>query len=425
MPSYTYLCIDLKSFYASVECVERGLDPMTTNLVVADPERTDKTICLAVSPSMKKLGVKNRCRVFEIPKTIPYIMAVPRMQRYIDYAAQIYEIYLQYLAPEDIYVYSVDESFLDVTQYLTHYGKTGHEMAAFLMGEVQKRLGLRATAGVGPNLYLTKIALDLIAKHAKDFIGELTEESYKQLLWDHRPLRDFWRIGPGAERRLATQGIHTMRQIAEAPEDWIYKLFGIDGELLIDHANGREPVTMKELKAYKPKENVLSCGQLLIRGYSFEEGKTIIKEMAEELCMTMVKKQVVSGSFFLYVGYERGEDGGGDGGTVSFLEPTNGDWQVIDGMLALYESRVDSSRKIKRVMMHAASVKKEDRSYQYNLFENAQIVELRRKNRRMQQAVLSIQSRYGKDAMLRGVDFEEGAMTRIRHHQIGGHKSGV
>ena len=235
MKEQAYLCIDLKSFYASVECVERGLDPMTTNLVVADPERSDKTICLAVSPSLKKLGVRNRCRVFEIPKNLKYIMATPRMQKYIDYAAAIYGIYLRYLAKEDIHVYSVDEAFLAVTPYLPLYKTTPWNMALFLMAKITEELGVRSTCGIGTNLYLAKVALDIQAKHAPNFIASLNEESYKKTLWQHMPLTDFWRIGNGIANRLAAYGIYNMEQIAKVPEDLLYRLFGIDAELLIDH----------------------------------------------------------------------------------------------------------------------------------------------------------------------------------------------
>lgn len=243
----TYLCIDLKSFYASVECVERGLDPMKTNLVVADPERTEKTICLAVSPSMKALGVKNRCRVFEIPKGIEYITAPPRMQKYIDYAAKIYGVYLKYISKDDIYVYSIDEAFIDVTEYLDYYGLSPKGTAIMLMNEVLDKVGVRAACGIGTNLYLAKIALDITAKHSEDFIGELDEESYRLTLWDHLPLTDFWRIGHGTEKRLNEHGLFTMRDIAQANEDTLYRIFGIDAELLIDHAFGREPTTIAEI----------------------------------------------------------------------------------------------------------------------------------------------------------------------------------
>ena len=279
MKEKVYLCIDLKSFYASVECVERGLDPMTTNLVVADPSRSEGTICLAVSPSMKALGVKNRCRVFEIPKSIDYIMAPPRLQKYIDYSAEIYGVYLNYISKDDIYVYSIDECFLDVTDYLKLYNKTPREMAVFLMGEITSQVGVRATCGIGTNLYLAKVALDITAKHSPDFIGELNEISYRETLWDHKPITDFWRVGRGTAKRLAKYGIYTMGDITEADEDLMYKVFGIDAELLIDHAWGLEPTTIKDIKAYKPKSNSLSRGQVLMRDYSFEEGRLIVKEM--------------------------------------------------------------------------------------------------------------------------------------------------
>ena len=256
-----YICIDLKSFYASVECVERGLDPMTTNLVVADPERSDKTICLAVSPSMKKLGVKNRCRVFEIPDGIDYIMAQPRMQKYIDYAAEIYGIYLKWFSKDDIHVYSIDEAFIDVTHYLHVYGCTPRELAVKIMNEISSKIGVRATCGIGTNLYLTKIALDITAKHAEDFIGELDEEKYRETLWDHRPLTDFWRIGEGTARRLEKIGVHTMGELAAAAgrdENLLYKMFGVDAELLIDHAWGREPVTMADIASASAVDPPLS-----------------------------------------------------------------------------------------------------------------------------------------------------------------------
>ena len=248
MKNRTYICIDLKSFYASVECVERGLDPMTTNLVVADPERSEKTICLAITPSMKALGIKNRCRLFEIPKNVDYIIAPPRMQKYIDYAAEIYAIYLRFISKDDIHIYSIDEAFLDITDYLATYQMTAKALALMLMGEILREVGVRATCGIGTNLYLAKIALDITAKHAPDFIGVLDEISYKEILWDHKPLTDFWRIGKGTATTLERYGITTMREIAEMDEDFLYGLFGIDAELLIDHAWGREPVKIGDIK---------------------------------------------------------------------------------------------------------------------------------------------------------------------------------
>ena len=242
----TYICIDLKSFYASVECVERGLDPFTTNLVVADPDRTEKTICLAITPAMKALGIKNRCRVFEIPKGIDYIMAVPRMGLYIEYSADIYSIYLKYISREDIHVYSIDEVFMDVTDYLSMYGMSAKQLGIMIMKDIEDSTGITATCGIGSNMYLAKIALDITAKHVADHIGILDEESYRKTLWDHKPLRDFWRVGPGIEKRLARCGITTMRQIAQADENLLYSLFGVDAELLIDHAYGRETTTIAD-----------------------------------------------------------------------------------------------------------------------------------------------------------------------------------
>ena len=308
MNERAYICIDLKSFYASVECVERGLDPMTTNLVVADPERSEKTICLAITPSMKALGIKNRCRLFEIPKGVDYIIAPPRMQKYIDYSADIYEIYLRYISKEDIHIYSVDEAFLDLTSYLTTYHMTAKEMAQMLMSVILKETGVRATCGIGTNLYLAKIALDITAKHSEDFISELTEASFKIQLWEHRPLTDFWRIGKGTARTLARYGIQTMRQIAEMDENFLYELFGIDAELLIDHAWGREPVTMADIKGYRSKSNCLSSGQVLMRDYDFDEGRLIVREMMDLMCLDLVDKKLVTSSVTIYVGYSNSLD---------------------------------------------------------------------------------------------------------------------
>ena len=301
MAERQYICIDLKSFYASVECAERGLDPMTTKLVVADLSRTEKTICLAVSPALKALGVKNRCRIFEIPDGIEYIAAIPRMQLYIDYAAEIYAIYLQYISKDDIHVYSIDEAFMDVTDYLALYKMTARELGQHIMNDIYDKLRIRATCGIGTNLFLTKIALDISAKHSPDFIGELNEESYRQTLWDHEPLTDFWMIGPGTVRRLNTIGVHTMRQIANTPEDTLYHLFGIDAELLIDHAWGREPTTIADIKNYKAHTNSISSGQVLSREYDYEEGKLIVKEMTDLLCLDLVEKHLVTSSVTLHI----------------------------------------------------------------------------------------------------------------------------
>lgn len=421
MSDKMYICIDLKSFYASVECVERGLDPMTTNLVVADMSRTEKTICLAITPSMKALGIKNRCRVFEIPKNVDYIAAVPRMQLYIDYAAEIYGIYLKYIAAEDIHVYSIDEAFMDVSDYLHLYKMTAKELGQTIIKEIYDKLGIRATCGIGTNLYLTKVALDISAKHAADFIGELDEESYRKTLWDHRPLTDFWRIGPGIASRLASYGIFTMRDIAEANEDLLYKLFGIDAELIIDHAWGREPVTMKDIKNYRSDSNCLSSGQVLASDYNFEDGRLIVKEMMDLLCLDLVEKGLVTGSVTLHVGYASRMDAESTHGTVNIGDETNADIVLIPAIEDLYNRIVDKKIPIRRVNITCNNVKHEEYQ-QFSLFtDSTELV----KNRKVQEAVLDIKQRYGKNAILKGMNLEEHATTRERNTQIGGHRSGT
>ena len=298
-----YFVIDLKSFFASVECVERGLDPMTTDLIVADMERTDRTICLAVSPSLKAKGVKNRCRVFEIPKNLDYIVAVPRMQKYVEYAAEIYGVYLDYISPDDMHVYSIDEVFIDATPYLRRMGFTPREFAKFLMEEVASRIGVRATCGIGTNMYLAKIALDITAKSSGDFIGYLDRETYINTLWDHRPLTDFWRIGPGTARKLARIGIDTMGGIARADTELLYRMFGVDAELLIDHAWGIEPTRICDIKNYTSKSRSLSSGQVLMRDYSFDEALIVMKEMTDSMCLDLTNKKLLAKSFTIAVGY--------------------------------------------------------------------------------------------------------------------------
>lgn len=298
-----YLAIDQKSFYASVECVARGLNPMTTNLVVADPERSKNTICLAVSPSMKALGVKNRCRVGDIPTNFDYIIAPPRMQLYIDCAAEIHGVFLRYFAPEDIYTYSIDESFIDVTPYQKMYGITTRQLAKELVQDIRDIVGTVSACGIGTNLYLAKVALDIQAKHSPDFIGELDEERYHELLWDHRPLTDFWRIGPGTQRTLRNHGITTLRDITLCDEELLCRWFGVDAELLIDHAWGREPTTIADIKSYKSKSKSLSSGQVLMRDYKYEEAEVIVKEMMDQLCLDMTAQNCETDSVSLFVGF--------------------------------------------------------------------------------------------------------------------------
>lgn len=416
-----YICIDLKSFYASVECVERGLDPMTTKLVVADMSRTEKTICLAITPAMKALGIKNRCRVFEIPKDVEFIAAVPRMQLYIDYAAEIYGIYLKYISKDDIHVYSIDEAFMDVTDYLKMYGLTARELGSKIIGEIYDKLGIRATCGIGTNLYLTKIALDISAKHSEDFIGELDEESYRRTLWNHRPLTDFWRVGKGTAARLADYGIFTMKDIAETDEDILYKMFGVDAELLIDHAWGREPVTMKDIKNYRSQTNCLSSGQVLACDYSYDDCRLIVKEMMDLMCLDMVSKRLVTSSVTLHLSYTSRLGIEPAHGTVNIGDETNADVVLIPAITRLYEDIADPKYTIKRVGITCNNVVPEE-YHQYSLFSDDREME---RNRKVQEAVLSIKDRYGKNAILKGMNLEEHGTTIERNSQIGGHRSGV
>lgn len=440
MEQHTYLVIDLKSFYASVECVERGLDPMTARLVVADPERTEKTICLAISPAMKALGIPNRCRVFQIPKSVDYVMAEPRMQLYIDYAAEIYGIYLKYISKADIHVYSIDEAFMDVTDYLALYHMTARELGQTIMADIYDAFGIRAACGIGTNLYLAKIALDITAKHAADCIGYLDEDVYKRTLWNHKPLTDFWRIGPGIAGRLETYGIRTMGDIAVMDEDFLYKLFGVDAELLIDHAWGRETATIEDIKAYRAKTNCLTAGQVLGCDYSYEDALLIVKEMMDLLCLEMVEKNLVSNSVSLYVGYSKADTGReskgdfqGDSrymgeatareaarGTASLDMETNADMILIPAVTALYERIVDPALLIHRIHISVNHVVEEEYR-QYSMFADQGELD---RNRKLQNAMLDIKKKYGKNAILKGMNLQEASTMKERNRQIGGHKSG-
>ena len=420
MSNRVYICIDLKSFYASVECRERGLDAMKTNLVVADPERTDKTICLAVSPAMKTQGVPGRCRVFEIPKHIEYIMAPPRMQLYIDYAAEIYAIYLKYIAKEDIHVYSIDEVFMDVTNYLAMYQMTPKELGIAIMDDIYRNTGITATCGIGTNLYLAKVALDITAKHVKDHIGELDEETYCKTLWNHRPIIDFWRVGAGVARRLQSIGISTMGEVAKADQDMLYKLFGVDAELLIDHAWGRETTLMEDIKNYKSQSNSISSGQVLGCDCDYENGKLIVKEMVDLLCLELVDKGLVTDSITLHIGYSKHFDKKPAHGTVRMTVTTSSTKQIMGYVVELYERIMDKFTPIRRFTVTFNNVV--DEAYkQYDLFTNIEDVE---REHRMQKAMLDIKDKFGKNAILKGMNLQKGATTRERNQQIGGHRSG-
>lgn len=299
----TYICIDLKTFYASVECAARGLDPFTQNLVVADTSRGRTTICLAISPAMKKLGIRNRCRLFEIPQNVDYIAAPPRMRHYMEISARIYGIYLEYVSPLDVHVYSIDECFIDATPYLALYGLTARQFADELRGAVLARTGITATAGIGPNLFLAKVALDITAKHEDDGIGELDEERFRQDIWRHRPITDIWGIGPGTAERLAKYRVYDLMGVAALDSRILYREFGVNAEYLIDHAHGIEPCTIAEIQAYRPQASSMVNGQVLSRNYSYDEALTVLREMVDASVLELVDQGVVASSISLYVGY--------------------------------------------------------------------------------------------------------------------------
>ena len=331
----SYVCIDLKSFYASVECVDRGLDPFTENLVVADPDRGSGTICLAITPAMKALGVKNRCRIFQIPNGIEYTMATPRMARYMEVSAQINALYLRYVSAEDIHVYSIDECFIDATPYLKLYRMGAKAFAEMLRNKVAEETGITATAGIGPNLFLAKVALDIEAKKAADGIGILDEESYKREIWFHRPITDIWQVGPGIAHRLAKHGIHDMAGVCAANPAWLKKEFGKNGDYLLDHAWGQEPCTIKQIKEYRPAAHSISNGQVLMRDYSFSEARTVLREMADASCLDLCSKGLSCGNVSVHVGYaqphltESGRWGMGSGGSTKLSERTDSPHRIV------------------------------------------------------------------------------------------------
>ena len=453
MEEKTYIAIDLKSFYASVECVERGLDPLTARLVVADSSRTDKTICLAVSPALKAYGIPGRPRLFEVKQQIErlrredpsleldFITATPRMSKYLEVSGKVYGVYLRFIAPEDIHVYSIDEVFIDATQYLRMYSVDAHTLAMRLIREVLKETGVTATAGIGPNLYLCKVAMDIEAKHQKADkdgvrIAELTEMSYREKYWTHRPLADFWRIGHGTEARLASAGMYTLGDVARMSlrnEEVLYKLFGINAELLIDHAWGWEPCTMADIKAYRPSASSLSSGQVLMEPYSFEKARTIVREMTDLLSLDLVDKRLVTTQLVLHVGYEAGEGKGPivkdwygrptpkpAHGSVNLPFATSATSILLRSMLELYDRIVNRSLFVRRVYVVASQVKREEEidGVQLSLFDEKTDTS---RERKQQEAILEIRRKFGKNAILKGMNFEEGATTRERNRQIGGH----
>lgn len=493
-----YIAIDLKSFYASQECIERGLDPMTTNLVVADESRTEKTICLAVSPSLKAHGISGRARLFEAIQQVrqvnalrrgrapggvfsgkswdalalerdsslelDFIIAPPRMSHYMECSARIYEVYLRYVAPEDIHVYSIDEVFIDATPYLKTYHLTAREFARKLIGEVLQETGITATAGVGTNLYLCKVAMDILAKKMPADaqgvrIAELDEKSYRRQLWDHRPLTDFWRVGPGYRKKLERNGLFTMGDIARCSlggagdfhnEELLYKLFGVNAQLLIDHAWGYEPCTIAHIKAYKPSTNSLTSGQVLHCPYAFDKARLVVREMADLLSMDLVDKALVADQIVLTIGYDRENLDNAQiratyqgpvttdhygrripqhaSGTANLSRYSASSREIIQAVMDLYDRIVNPQLLIRRINLSANHVMRENlipagQMEQMDLFTDAEAEQNRQKEKRRQLAVLQIRKKYGKNAILKGMNLEEGATAKDRNAQIGGHKA--
>ena len=493
----TYIAIDLKSFYASVECQQRGIDPLLSNLVVADTSRTDKTICLAVSPALKAYGIPGRGRLYEVIRKVreinqarreairyqpfrgasinakelaedpylelSYISAVPRMALYMEYSSRVYSVYLRYIAPEDIHVYSIDEVFMDVTSYLKTYGLSAHELAIRMIREVLALTGITATAGIGPNMYLAKVAMDIVAKKMPADedgvrIAELSEMDYRRYLWTHKPLRDFWRVGRGIGAKLEANGMYTMGDVARCAvenEELLYKLFGVNAEFLIDHAFGYEDTLISEIKDYKPASNSIGSGQVLMSPYSNEKAKIIVREMTDALVLNLVDHQLVSDAFVLSISYDHSSLADGDysgelkkdyygrvapkgvHGTAHMPRRTSSSKMVIDGVLKLYERITDPSLLIRRINITACNVVPESEAKkmvefnQISLFDdhvkaeavNEKLEEDLKKEHNVQQAILKIQKKYGKNAVLKGVSLEEGATGRERNEQIGGHKA--
>lgn len=468
--SNVYIAIDLKSFYASVECVERGLNPLTAHLVVADESRTDKTICLAVSPSLKAFGIPGRPRLFEVKeklkeikaatgKTIDLIVATPQMQKYIDVSASIYNIYLKYVSASDIHVYSIDEVFMDVTSYQSVYCNSDgtpmspHDLAKTMILDVLSETGITATAGIGPNMYLAKIAMDIVAKHVdadKDGvrIAELDEMNYRKLLWEHQPLTSFWRIGNGIAKRLRDNAMYTMGDVAVMSlynEDFLFRLFGVDAELLIDHAWGVEPVTMQDIKNYKPNSNSMGSGQVLSCPYSKEKARLVVHEMTDSLALDLFDKGLATNQIVLHIGYDKNSENYSGPlhinhfgkavpkpahGSVNLNFHTSSATELSAAALSLYDRIVNSKLSIHRLSVTFNNVideSKADNYIQYDLFTTPEEIDLKertaKRDRKIQKAILDIQKKYGKNAILKGMSFEDGATAIERNQQIGGHKA--
>ncbi|WP_418742510.1 DNA repair protein [Enorma massiliensis] len=446
----TYLCIDLKTFYASVECIDRGLDPFLTKLVVADPTRGDTTICLAISPAMKALGVRNRCRIFEIPRGIEYIKAMPRMRRYMEVSARIYGVYLRYVSPDDIHPYSIDECFIDATPYLKLYDIDARNFAEKLMSEVRRDTGVCATAGIGPNLFLAKVALDITAKHVADNIGVLDEESFRAQIWPHRPITDIWGIGPGIAARLAKYHVYDLMGVAALDEQILYREFGVNAEYLIDHAFGREPTTIAEIQAYRPAASSYVNGQVLPCNYTFEEAHTVLKEMIDASVLELVERGQVTNHISLSVGYAAGAGGatmgdgpaspsranpsdvfvgehgkrrlgprgyGHAGGSRKLAGFTNSYRKLMAAFDELWNERVSRDVPIRRMSVGLGNLVPEEFAT-IDLFTDVAADE---REHDLQRAVLAVKGKFGKNALLRGMSLTEKATARERNEQVGGH----
>lgn len=417
--SRIYFCIDMKTFYASVECAERGLNPFETNLVVADVSRGKNALCLAISPGLKAQGVRNRCRLSEIPPSIKYQIAPPRMALYIEYSADIYDLYLDCFSQDDIHVYSIDESFIDVTDYLKLYRLTPVDMARSLIDRIAERKRIPATAGIGTNLYLAKIALDITAKHNAEHIGYLDERRYLRHLWGHRPITDFWQISFGTANRLAKFGIYDMRGVANAPVALLYKEFGVNAELLIDHAWGRESCTIADIKQYRSKMRSVSSSQILPRDYSFEEARLVVTEMAQNGTMELVKRHLVAGKVSVLIGYSKACRPSASGSEKLRLATALGS-VLVPTACAVFDGCAERDVPIRRLALSFEQVADEGCAG-YDLFTDFDAVE---REKRRDRTVLELKNKYGKNAVLRGIDLTEAATQRERNNMIGGHRAG-
>ena len=411
-----YLCIDLKTFFASVECVERNLDPFKVNLAVADKERGKGALCLAISPKLKALGIKNRCRLFEIPSYLDLIIAKPRMKLYMQYAANIYEIYLKYVCDDDIHVYSIDEAFLDISTYFKLYRKTPLQMARMIIDDIFETTGITATAGIGSNLYLSKVALDISAKHNPSNIGILNEPLYKQTLWHHQPITDFWHVGRGIAKRLAKYQIFDMAGVAFCDEKILYQEFEVNAKYLIDHAWGKEPTTIAQIKKYQPENNSISHSQVLFEDYSYEDALLAMKEMVELKVLDLVEQHLVTRHIALYVGYSNKKIKA-TGGSLKIGVCTNSYRILLSEFITLYKRTTHLNCPIRRLGISFGGVI--DEKYEaYDLFTDYQEIE---KERKLQEALINIKGRYGKNAVFKGMDLLEKATTLKRNKLIGGH----